>query len=66
MIKEFSSKLKYIRRDFAMHEYILHLVTTRLWLVPRKENLAHKIEIGSNFQFLSLIDFEYSYNALVD
>ena len=38
MVKEFTSKLRYMRRSFVVREYTLHFETTRLGLIPCKES----------------------------
>ena len=46
MLKEFTGKLRYMKRNILMHKYTLSFETVRLGLVPFKENFAPKITIA--------------------
>ena len=59
ILEEFTSKLRYLRRNIVMHKYTLHFETARLRLIPWKESLVHKIAIISTVQFNSIINFEW-------
>ena len=60
MFKEFTGKLRYIRRS------TLHFETVRLGLVLCKESLVHKITIVSTVQLNSFTDIGWSNYGLCD
>ena len=66
MLKEYTCKLKYMRRSTSVHKYALHFKNARLWLVLYKQSLVHKITIVRRVQSNSFIDFISSNNDLIN
>ena len=66
MLKEFTVKLRYMRRNIVGHKYTVHFETVRMGLVPWEENLVHRIVIVRSVQFNSFIDCEWINNGLAE
>ena len=64
MLKEFTSKLTYMRRSIVVNKDTLHFETVRLGFVLYKEGLVYKIY--STIHFNSFVDFEWSNNCFIN
>ena len=49
-----------------MHKHTLHFKTAKLRLVLSEQIIVDKIVIDNTVKFNSFVDFEWSYNGLVD